>query len=112
MKKLIFLGACLVALVSQPVMAQTGGEDIVVVRVLEYSEHTHLTIERAKQESEEVEFKWETKPGKGERASKDYLDALSKLYQQGYLVQASIPGASSTGSAVLTTLIFFKPNTK
>jgi hypothetical protein len=33
MKKLLFLGACLVALASQPVMAQTGGADVVVVQV-------------------------------------------------------------------------------
>jgi hypothetical protein len=35
MKKLLFLGACLVVLASQPAMAQTGGSDIVVVKVTE-----------------------------------------------------------------------------
>lgn len=114
MKKLLFLGACLVALASQPVMAQTGGADIVVVRVAEYSSRTHLTVERAGQEPEEVEFDWDSRIGKKwPRASKGYLDALSKLYQQGYQVQATIPGTSfNNGGTTYTTLIFSKPSNK
>jgi flagellar hook assembly protein FlgD len=110
MKKLIVLAACLLALTSQPVLAQTGGPDVVVVRVEEYSGHAHLTIERAGKEPEEIEFNWNPKVGKGERASKGYYDALAKLYQQGYQVQATIPGATSnSGTLTYTTLVFIKP---
>jgi len=114
MKKLLFLGACLVALASSPVMAQTGGADIVIVRVAEYSSNTHLTVERVGQEPEEIEFDWDSRIGKKwGRASKGYLDALSKLYQQGYQVQATIPGASfNNGGTTYTTLVFTKPNSK
>ena len=110
MKKLFFLGACLVALASSPVLAQTGGADVVVVRVAEYNTHTHLTVERAGQEPEEIEFDWDGRIGKKPgRASKGYLDALSKLYQQGYQVQATIPGAAFTnGGTTYTTLVFTK----
>ncbi|MVN78084.1 hypothetical protein GO988_17275 [Hymenobacter sp. HMF4947] len=110
MKKLIFFGAYLLSLTSQPVMAQTGGADIVVVRVAEVIGHIHLTIERAGQEPEEVSSEWADKVSKNQRASKGYFDALSKLYQQGYQVQATIPGAEyANGGAVFTTLIFTKP---
>jgi hypothetical protein len=49
MKKLLFLGACLVALASQPVMAQTGGStdvDVTVVRVTASYVRTHVTVTR------------------------------------------------------------------
>ncbi len=108
MKKLIFLGACLLALASAPAKAQTGGADIVVVRVMEYHGRTYLTIERAGQEPEQLDFKWDSRIGeKWERASKGYLNALSKLYQQGYRVQATIPGFANDGVAY-TTLMFIK----
>jgi hypothetical protein len=108
MKKLVFLGACLVALASSPVKAQTGGADIVVVRVMEYNGRTYLTVERAGQEPEQIDFKWDSRIGeKRERASKGYLDTLSKLYQQGYRVQATIPGFTNADVAY-TTLVFTK----
>jgi hypothetical protein len=110
MKKFLFLGACLVALTSQPVLAQTGGTDVVIVRVAESVEHTDMTIERVGQEPEEIAFDWSARSGrKGGRASKGYLDALSKLYQQGYQIQATIPGpAYMNGGTTFTTLVFTK----
>jgi hypothetical protein len=111
MKKLIFLGACMMALGSSPVMAQAGGPDVVVVRVAEGAGRSHLTIERSGQEPEEIIFDWSDNTSKNQRASKSYLDALSKLYQQGYQVQATIPGAQyANGGTVFTTLVFTKPS--
>jgi hypothetical protein len=114
MKKHLFLGVCLAAVASQPVRAQTGGVEVVIVRVAEYSGHTHLTVERAGQEPEEMEFEWDSRIGKKwGRASKGYLDALSKLYQQGYQVQATIPGAQfANGGTVYTTLVFTRAASK
>ena len=109
MKKLFLLGACLLALASQPVMAQTGDADVVAVRVAERYGQTHLTIERAGQEPEEIAFGWDGRIDKKfNRASKGYLDALRKLYQQGYQVQATIPGAANSNGTTYTTLIFTK----
>jgi len=95
-------------------MAQAGGPAIVVVRVAESSGRTDLTIERPEQEPEEIEFDWDSRIGKKwGRASKGYLDALSKLYQQGYQVQATIPGAAHTdGGTMYTTLLFTRAATK
>jgi len=90
-------------------MAQSGGADMVVVRVAERYSQTHLTIERAGQEPEEIAFEWDSRIDKKfGRASKGYLEALSKLYQQGYQVQATIPGAANGNSITYTTLIFTK----
>jgi hypothetical protein len=114
MKKLIFLGAYLIALSSQPLMAQTGGVEVVIVRIAESSSNAHVTIERAGQEPEEIEFDWDSRIGKKwPRASKGYLEALSKLYQQGYQVQATIPGAITiNGGTNFTTLIFTRAANK
>ena len=47
MKKLLFLGACLVALASQPVMAQTGNAEVVVVRLEESLRRVYVSVTRA-----------------------------------------------------------------
>jgi hypothetical protein len=112
MKRLLFLGACLVALASQPVVAQTGGADIVVVRVNEYNGSTHLAIERGGKTPEYIDFKWQEKPEKNQSAATGYYVALVKLYQQGYQVQAVIPGIAGSAGYSTTTLIFAKPVTK
>lgn len=110
MKKLLFLGACLVSLASQPVMAQVGGADVVTVRVLEESRHSRLWINWPGREPELVEFDWNDKEGKGANAGKGYAAALSKLYQQGYHLQGVIPGQLVGGTIVYTnsTLVFAK----
>jgi hypothetical protein len=111
MKKLLFFGVCLVALASQPVMAQTTGPDVVIVRVEEsYSGKLKLFVERAGQETEAIVFE-ETKK---ENMGKGYYPFLNKLYQQGYQMQGVIPGAMITsGFAVTTsTLVFVKATSK
>ena len=98
MKKLLFLGACLVALASQPVKAQAGGADVIVVRVEESYNHVSLTVERAGRDPEGIGFDYDRRVGKAGRASKGYLDALSKFYEQGYAIQAVIPGVMNTAA--------------
>jgi len=111
MKKLLFLGACLLAFASQPVMAQTTGPDVVIVRVEErYSGNLMLFVERAGQETETIVFEETKKANMG----KGYYPVLNKLYQQGYQLQGVIPGAAlTTGAAVTTsTLVFVKAVSK
>jgi hypothetical protein len=80
MKKLLFLGACLAALGSSPVMAQAG-PDLVIVRVEErLSGRVAINVARAGQAPEVIEFR-ETRK---ESAAKGYYPVLNKLYQQGY----------------------------
>jgi hypothetical protein len=105
MKKLLFSGACLVALASSPVRAQTGGADLVVVHVQESSRSLYFSIARGQQQSEEIEVKL----GKEVKASSSYYTVLSKFYTQGYVLQAVIPGTTSGVGWVESTLILGKP---
>jgi hypothetical protein len=110
MKKLFFIGACLVALGSTPVMAQTGKQEVIMVRVRESNGDTHLSIERVGQAPEEVTFEWSDRTGKNMSAAKGYLSALDKLFQQGFQIQAVIPGYALTtpGGIAFSTLVFIK----
>jgi hypothetical protein len=123
MKKLLFLGACLVALASSPVMAQTrktevemsytelaqtGGADVVVVHVQESSRSLSFSIARGQQQPEEIEIKL----GKEVKTASSYYTVLSKLYSQGYVLQAVIPGTTSGTSWAESTLILGKPTSK
>lgn len=108
MKKLLFLGACLVALASQPAMAQTGGPDVVVVRVLEFSRKLQFSIARGQQQPEELTFEL----SKEAKASSGYQIVLAKLYAQGYVMQAVVPGLNNGSGYVESTLILTKPASK
>lgn len=102
MKKLIFFGACLLALSSQPVLAQTGGTEVVVVRVFEYSGRLQITVSRG-------EGKTETIQAKGGEQNQDVGgEALQKvltgLYQQGYTLKGSV----NTYAGSMGTFVFSK----
>jgi hypothetical protein len=97
-----------VALASSPVRAQAGGPDVVVVRVLEDSKKLQFSISRGQQELEQIEIKL----GKEVKAASAYYTALSKLYAQGYVVQAVIPGLNSSYNWTESTLLLGKPATK
>ena len=102
MKKLLFLGACLVALASQPVMAQTGGADVVVVRV--YDGTGKFVIGRPGGKIEELSFN-PNYTSKGLAESTDQLQkAIASLYQQGYTLKSTFGGAGGS----VATLIFVK----
>jgi hypothetical protein len=102
MKKLLFLGACLVALASQPVMAQVGGADVVVVRVVDTG--GRLVIGYPDGKTEEVSFT-SNYSSKGLAESAVQLQkAIASLYQKGYSLKSTFSGA---GGAV-STLIFVK----
>lgn len=102
--KTLFLGACLVALLSYPVIAQTVGPDLVVVRVTETSRMLRFSIGRG-QQPEEVEVKL----GKEVKAAPSYHTVLAKYYAQGYVVQAVIPGLNSSTNWTESTLLLGKP---
>lgn len=104
MKKLLFLGACLVALASQPVMAQTGGADVVVVRVYDGSVSGRLVIAHAGGKTEELPFNGSYN-SKGLAESGNQLQqVVTTLYQQGYALKSTF----SSSGGVVATLIFVK----
>jgi opacity protein-like surface antigen len=96
MKKLLFLGACLVALASQPAMAQTGGSDMVVVKVTEQYGRIEFFIARAGSKPEHNE-------------SAEYTRSLlMELAQQGYNLTTTYTSGGVAGGPGPTTLVFTK----
>jgi hypothetical protein len=109
MKKLIFLGACLVALASQPVKAQTGVVPSVAVVSIWYPGGgglPYLQIDR----DGIIERKTGLGLGIGEKITGDAVEARAKalrqtvikLYQEGYVLKASL------GHKEVDELIFVK----
>ena len=109
MKKLLFLGACLVALASQPVMAQTGVVPSVAVVSIWYpgdGNQPYLQIDRdGKTERTTV-----LSLGIGEKITSNTVEARAKalrqtvikLYKEGYVLKASL------GHKEVDELIFVK----
>ena len=91
-------------------MAQAGGAETVMVRVLEDNSHARLWLNWPNREPKIIEFDWNDKEGKGTNAGKGYEAALTKLYQQGYHLQGVIPGSmiGTPATAVRSTLVFVK----
>jgi hypothetical protein len=109
MKKLLFLGACLVALASQPVMAQTGGADIVIVKVTDYNTGLEFDIARTGSKPEHREYSAKQVKEKGEgrynSGTAEYTRSLlMELSQQGY----TLTNTYSPGFAAPQTLVFTK----
>ena len=101
MKKLLFLGACLVALASSPVLAQTGGAQVVVVQVSFYPSGGQMTISRGEGKTEVIDFK----RSRGQAAEVEaYQQTISKLYQEGYTLKSTF----SDGVRNLSNLVFIK----
>lgn len=103
MKKLFFLGACLVALASQPTMAQTGGADV-VVRLADGTNASQLIIVRGPGKNEQIDLLTSTNT-KGLISSGEAIQqAIAKLYQEGYSLKSSISGYQGS----VSTLVFVK----
>lgn len=100
MKKLLFLGACLVALASQPVMAQTGGADVVVVHFYHNgTPRLYAAVARNGAKAEVQDMK-----GDGAEETEFCQRIIAKLYQEGYTLKSTFGGSGSmTG-----TLVFVK----
>jgi hypothetical protein len=100
MKKLLFLGACLVALASHPVMAQTGGADVVAVKMLEYAGEQRITATHSNKKTDEVSSK--TGRTNLPEAGVTLQKVFTTLHQQGYMIKGSTPTyAGSIGTFIL-----------
>jgi hypothetical protein len=104
MKKLLFLGSCLVALASQPAMAQTGRPEVVVVKVME-SMYTMRIVVVQGSGTPQVQ---ELNIGEGTKAmvssSQEIQKVVAGLYAQGYSLKSTFDG----NKGVVSTLIFVK----
>jgi basic membrane lipoprotein Med (substrate-binding protein (PBP1-ABC) superfamily) len=106
MKKLIFLAACLVVLTSQTVLAQTGGADLVVVKVFEDSGNASLriAISHGEGKTEVTELKG---GGYGKYigpSAEACQRVVRQLYQEGYTLKTTFSGDHGS----MSTLIFIK----
>jgi hypothetical protein len=88
MKKLILLAACLLALTAQPVLAQTGGADVVVVRVLEGNPRdVRIIVSYSEKKSETTTVK-STLDKEGQIAINEACQqVIQKLYRDGYTLK-------------------------
>jgi hypothetical protein len=99
-KKLVFLGACLVALASSPVAAQASApEVVVVVRIL-----NNLVIVRPGGKTEEVDYAGGTNAKSLTDSGITVQRVITKLYQEGYVLKSTYSGSAVSGA----TLIFLK----
>jgi hypothetical protein len=107
MKKLFFLGACLVALSSQPVMAQTGGPEVAVVRITEFSATVYVSLTKAEGKSEQWKFDSGRMGKRLDDSGQGYHKLLIDLYQQGYRLQSTF-SAEVESEVSRTTMVFVK----
>jgi len=96
MKKLFCLGAYLLASASSPVMAQTGGPDVVVVRTTDSAGYLRIVVTHGEGKSEVLELPRkdlkESPTGQEEALQK----VFAKLYQEGYQLRGT--GGGGGGS--------------
>jgi threonine dehydrogenase-like Zn-dependent dehydrogenase len=104
MKKLLLLGACLVALASQPVMAQTGGADVVIVKVHEVAGTLRIAISHGEGKTEVIEAVGGASKTGIVTSSESLHKVIAGLYQQGYSLKSTFDG----NQGVLSTLVFVK----
>ncbi len=105
MKKVLFLGACLVALASSPVIAQTAGPQVVVVRVNDGGGlGSHLVIVRGEGKSEVVDFPLGLSVKSLTTSGEAMQQVFAKLYQEGYALKSTFGG----GQGYTSTLVFVK----
>lgn len=106
MKKLLFLGACLLALASQPVMAQTGAPDVVVVKVYEGTGTLRIVISHGEGKTELIEAVGGTQKKELIPSAEALQKVITGLCQQGYALKSTFGGTQ--GYAYLSTLVFIK----
>ncbi|MGI4822688.1 MAG: hypothetical protein ACRYFV_15875 [Janthinobacterium lividum] len=90
MKKLLCLGACLVALASSPVMAQTVLPGVVVVRVNENNaKKVRVVVAYGNGKTEVTIVEASNSVEGGNAVVEGYQQVFQKLYQQGYSLKTS-----------------------
>lgn len=106
MKKLLLLGACLVALASSPVQAQaqTSKPSVIVVRVNDVNGGGKMVIVREGGKTEELEFAGGYSLKQLSSSGLLMQQVFSKLYEEGYALKSTFGGSSGFGA----TLLFVK----
>ena len=106
MKKLFYLGACLVALASYPVMAQTGGPDVVVVRTTDSNEKLRIVVTHGEGKSEVLELPRKELKQSPTGQEEALQKVFAKLYHEGYHLSGT--GGGGYNFLIRNTFIFTK----
>ena len=94
----------MVALASQPLMAQTGGTPVIIVQTYFSGANTmHITVTRAEGQTEETEVK-DAMNVKAHVVAIAMQRVLAKLVQEGYTLRST----PNLGANQVPTLIFEK----
>jgi hypothetical protein len=105
MKKLLFLGTCLVALASQPAVAQAGGAEVAVVRITEYVTTVHVSVTRGEGKSEQWKFDSGDRGQRLDASGQGYQKLLADLYKQGFHLQSTFSSETSPGVNRVTMVL-------
>jgi hypothetical protein len=102
MKKFLFLGACLVALASQPATSQVTEKEVIIVQATATGGGDgFIAITRGAGKVENVSFKTFNK--KFPEESVAYQQVITKLYQEGYSLKSTFSTSSNS-----VTMVFVK----
>jgi hypothetical protein len=107
MKKLLVVLGFVLFVGGGSAWAQAASADIVIVRLNDSAGNVRLVVERGTEKPEIVEFEGGYTEKSNRLSAKGYYEVFAKLYQQGYILQSTIPGPSGAGGA-LSTLLFVK----
>lgn len=103
MKKLFFIGACLLALGSTPVLAQTGGLDVVVVRVVFNGARLVMAVSHGEGKTETTQADVPLSQVKNAAPiAEAYQRIIAKLTAEGYTLKGM------NGDDAYATLVFVK----
>ncbi|MBD2769828.1 hypothetical protein IC235_18215 [Hymenobacter sp. BT664] len=109
MKKLFAMGACLLALMGNPIGVYAGDTEVVVVRVYEAGQKGEIVLTGPNGRKETVLFESGAGTKKLAAAGKAYHAVVTKLYQEGYgLTSTFTTSGNGTTRYNITTLIFTK----
>jgi hypothetical protein len=107
MKKLLFFGVCLVALASQPVMAQDTEAEVVIVQITVVSRGDgYITITRGTEKAEVVKFAVYNKRDPTEAVA--YQQVITKLYREGYSLKSTFDTSGGNSDIVTANMVFVK----
>ncbi|OUJ68038.1 hypothetical protein [Hymenobacter crusticola] len=107
MNKLFFIASCLLVLSSSPTWAQQAPE-VVTVRIKETANYVDLTTATDGKAADWRRIKFTAKEDDDERTAEEVEKVVNTYYQQGFTIQAVVPGYIDA-STKTTTLIFVKP---
>lgn len=106
MKKLSWLGACLLALAFSPAMAQTGAPDVVIVRTTDSYESLRIVVTHGEGKTEVLELARKDLKQSPNGQEEALQKVFAKLYQEGYQLRGT--GGGGYNYTIRNTFVLTK----